>query len=99
MDRQFDRLDILVNNAGIVSRNLLHDLIDQDWNSVIKADLTASSLGKRGVVAGTPGICSSNVERMPCTRLAKLLHPHPGCSARPGGDTITNNSVRDGQSS
>ena len=41
IDRQFGRLDILVNNAGIVSRNLLHDLTDDDWNSVIDADLTA----------------------------------------------------------
>jgi gluconate 5-dehydrogenase len=41
IDRQFGRLDILVNNAGIVSRNLLHDLTDNDWNSVIDADLTA----------------------------------------------------------
>jgi gluconate 5-dehydrogenase len=41
IDRQFGRLDILVNNAGIVSRNLLHDLTDNDWNSVIEADLTA----------------------------------------------------------
>src|ERR1700722_8514588 len=31
IDRQFGRLDILVNNAGIVSRNLLHDLTDDDW--------------------------------------------------------------------
>ena len=41
IDRQFGRLDILVNNAGLVSRNLLHALTDQDWNSVIDADLTA----------------------------------------------------------
>ena len=41
IDRQFGRLDILVNNAGIVTRNLLHDLTDADWNSVIEADLSA----------------------------------------------------------
>jgi gluconate 5-dehydrogenase len=41
IERQFGRLDILVNNAGIVSRNLLHDLTDNDWNSVIDADLSA----------------------------------------------------------
>jgi len=33
--------DIIVNNAGIVTRNLLHDLTDHDWNSVIAADLSA----------------------------------------------------------
>jgi gluconate 5-dehydrogenase len=41
IDRRFGRLDILVNNAGIVSRNLLHDLTDNDWNSVLDAVLTA----------------------------------------------------------
>jgi gluconate 5-dehydrogenase len=41
IEQQFGRLDIVVNNAGIVSRNLLHDLTEADWDSVIDTDLTA----------------------------------------------------------
>jgi gluconate 5-dehydrogenase len=41
IDKQFGRLDILVNNAGLVTRNLLHDLTDTDWQSVVDTDLTA----------------------------------------------------------
>src|SRR6202162_2347178 len=41
IDREFGRLDILVNNAGLVTRNLLHDLTEIDWQSVIDTDLTA----------------------------------------------------------
>ena len=41
IDKQFGGLDILVNNAGLVTRNLLHDLTETDWQSVIDTDLTA----------------------------------------------------------
>ncbi len=41
IDRQFGRLDILVNNAGIVTRNLLHDVTEEQWSSVLDTDLTA----------------------------------------------------------
>ena len=41
IDRQFGRLDILVNNAGIVTRNLLHDVTEEQWQSVLDTDLTA----------------------------------------------------------
>src|SRR5689334_12734317 len=34
IDKEFGRLDILVNNAGLVTRNLLHDLTETDWQSV-----------------------------------------------------------------
>ena len=41
IDKELGRLDILVNNAGLVTRNLLHDLTETDWQSVIDTDLTA----------------------------------------------------------
>ena len=41
IDQQFGRLDILVNNAGIVTRNLLHDVTEEQWSSVLDTDLTA----------------------------------------------------------
>ncbi len=41
IDRAHGRLDILVNNAGIVTRNLLHDVTEEQWSSVLDTDLTA----------------------------------------------------------
>ena len=41
IDRQHGRLDILVNNAGIVTRNVLHDVTEQQWADVLDTDLTA----------------------------------------------------------
>jgi gluconate 5-dehydrogenase len=41
IDRRLGRLDILVNNAGIVTRNLLHDLTEEQWSAVVDTDLTA----------------------------------------------------------
>ena len=41
IDREHGRLDILVNNAGIVTRNLLHDVTEEQWSAVLDTDLTA----------------------------------------------------------
>jgi 3-oxoacyl-[acyl-carrier protein] reductase len=38
----FGRLDILINNAGITRDNLLVQLRDEDWDDVIKVNLTAT---------------------------------------------------------
>jgi len=38
---QIERLDILVNNAGIIPRKPVLETTDEDWQSVIDANLTA----------------------------------------------------------
>ncbi|MDW3652418.1 MAG: SDR family oxidoreductase [Bacteroidia bacterium] len=38
------RLDVVVNNAGIIRRNSLEELEEEDWEAVIKTDLTAPFL-------------------------------------------------------
>jgi 3-oxoacyl-[acyl-carrier protein] reductase len=49
---EFGRVDILVNNAGIMGRVApLWELQDEDWNEVIRVDLTSVFLVSRAVVA------------------------------------------------
>ena len=39
--REFGRLDILVNNAGIIRRSPAVDFTEQDWNDVLRVNLTS----------------------------------------------------------
>ena len=46
---EFGRIDILVNNAGINIRKAPHALSLDEWDSVIKTNLTSAFLGSRAV--------------------------------------------------
>ncbi|ASM71909.1 MULTISPECIES: 3-oxoacyl-ACP reductase FabG [Roseobacteraceae] len=46
------RVDILVNNAGITRDNLFMRMSDDDWNSVLDVNLTATMKLCRGVLRG-----------------------------------------------
>ena len=45
-------IDVLVNNAGIIKREKLEDLELEDWDAVIKTDLTAPFLVSKYVARG-----------------------------------------------
>jgi 3-oxoacyl-[acyl-carrier protein] reductase len=45
-------VDILVNNAGITRDNLFMRMSDEEWNSVLDVNLTASMRLCRGVLRG-----------------------------------------------
>lgn len=51
-DAMGGRLDILVNNAGITRDNLFMRMSDEEWQSVLDVNLTASFRLMRGVLRG-----------------------------------------------
>ena len=50
--RQFGAIDILVNNAGIQRRGLLHEIKREDWEAVLRLNLTGAWLAAKHVVPG-----------------------------------------------
>ena len=46
------RVDVLVNNAGITKDNLFMRMSDEEWNSVLDVNLTATMRLCRGVLRG-----------------------------------------------
>ena len=47
---KFDKVDILVNNAGRTADNLLIRMSDEEWDSVIRTNLTSTFLFTRAAV-------------------------------------------------
>lgn len=52
VDTAFGTLDILVNNAGITKDNLMLRIKDDDWNSVLDANLRSAFLAIRAASRG-----------------------------------------------
>jgi 3-oxoacyl-[acyl-carrier protein] reductase len=50
--RELGPIDVLVNNAGTVRDNLLLRMRPEDWEHVIRTDLTSAYLTTRAVLAG-----------------------------------------------
>src|SRR3989304_3841447 len=51
--RRFGRVDILVNNAGINTRKdrrPIHEYSDDDWQAILRVDLTGVFVTSRGVI-------------------------------------------------
>jgi 3-oxoacyl-[acyl-carrier protein] reductase len=46
---KYERIDVLVNNAGITRDNLLLRISDEDWETVLKVNLTSAFIGTRAV--------------------------------------------------
>ena len=46
---KYDRIDVLVNNAGITRDGLLLRMSDEDWELVLKVNLTSAFIGTRAV--------------------------------------------------
>ena len=46
---RYDRTDVLVNNAGITRDGLLLRMSDEDWELVLKVNLTSAFIGTRAV--------------------------------------------------
>ena len=44
---KYGRIDVLVNNAGITRDNLLLRISDEDWETVLKVNLTSAFIGTR----------------------------------------------------
>ncbi len=52
IESEFGPIDILINNAGIQRRGLLKELSIEDWEAVIRGDLTSAFLVSREAVKG-----------------------------------------------
>ena len=46
---KYERIDVLVNNAGITRDGLLLRMSDEDWELVLKVNLTSAFIGTRAV--------------------------------------------------
>ena len=46
---KYERIDVLVNNAGITRDGLLMRMSDEDWELVLKVNLTSAFIGTRAV--------------------------------------------------
>ena len=46
---KYGRIDVLVNNAGITRDNLLLRISDEQWETVLKVNLTSAFIGTRAV--------------------------------------------------
>ena len=50
--REFGRVDVLVNNAGMTADAPLHKLRDEDWDAVLRTNLTATMYTTRAALPG-----------------------------------------------
>lgn len=52
VESEFGAIDVLVNNAGITRDGMLHKMDPEDWDSVIRTNLTSAFNMTRSVISG-----------------------------------------------
>jgi 3-oxoacyl-[acyl-carrier protein] reductase len=107
---EFKRLDILVNNAGITRDNLALRMTDQEWDEVIRTNLTSAFAAIRAAarpmmkgkfgrivnIASTSGVVGNAGQANYAAAKAGLIGLTKSIARELGGKNITCNAVAPG---
>ena len=104
------RLDILVNNAGVTRDNLILRMSDEEWDDVIRINLTAAFVGVRAAartmmrgkfgrivnIASTSGLVGNSGQANYAAAKAGLVGFSKTVARELGGKNITCNAIAPG---